>query len=123
MDETMERLHALKLSNDVGRKHLNEQYEAMVLEQSRQSQLAMQENAQLRSMLSTLEKQNQSLRHAVQTLEEYRDKHDAQVIQIQQLQDEVQRLKQANFSLQYYLQQTDTKTIHGSFPPYPPDVY
>ncbi|OQR93812.1 hypothetical protein ACHHYP_02254 [Achlya hypogyna] len=140
VDATMERLHALKLTSDMtlaGRKggnelteladraaalHVRDQYEAMVVEQTRLSQLVAQENAQLRSMLATMEKQNMGLRNAVHALEEYRDKHDEQARTIQALQDEIKSLKQANFSLQFYLQQSD-HTIHGAFPPRPPDVY
>ncbi|KDO15849.1 hypothetical protein SPRG_18614 [Saprolegnia parasitica CBS 223.65] len=135
VDATMERLHALKLTSDMAlsRKgqelhdqaaalHVREQYENMVVEQTKRSQLALQENAQLRSMLATMEQQNQVLRQTVHALEEYREKHDVQVMHIQQLQDEIKRLQQANFSLKFYLQQSD-HTIHGAFPPQPPDVY
>ncbi|KAF0684649.1 Aste57867_23369 [Aphanomyces stellatus] len=135
VDAAVERLHALKLSSDMAISRnkggldvhdhavrLREQYEAMVLDQTRRSQLAMQENAQLRSMLGTMENQNQALRHTVHALEGYRDKVDEQHLEIQALQQEIKMLKQTNFSLQFYLQQSDhTRTL--GFGPRPPDVF
>jgi hypothetical protein len=134
IETAMESLHALKIHNDMtsygtkadrgldATKQLREQYEAMVLDQTKRSQGIVQENVQLRSMLGTLEHQNQSLRHAVQVLEGYRDKVDEQSTHIAQLQHEIKQLKQANFSLQFYLQQSDHTAIH-TMTHRPPDVY
>ncbi|CAK4277793.1 unnamed protein product [Aphanomyces euteiches] len=127
----MERLHALKLSSEMAlsrnrsgvddhSRRLREQYETMVLDQTRQAHRVIQENAQLRSMLATLEAQNQTLRHTVHALESYRDKVDEQSVEIEVLREEIKTLKQTNFSLQFYLQQAD-QTRNFSYTPRPPD--
>jgi len=127
VDSTIERLHALKL-NERNRSMqntinvLSEQYEKMSMEHEKKNHLIAQENVQLRSMMSTLEKQNQMLRNQVAILTEYRTKTEEQTQEIGQLQEEVKALKQTNYSLQYYLQQCD-HAMNMKQSPRPPDVF
>ncbi|RHY40261.1 hypothetical protein DYB37_004620 [Aphanomyces astaci] len=86
---------------------VREHYEALMVDQAKRSHMVAQENLQLRSMLGTMENQNQALRQTVHALEGYRDKAEAQQAQIDQLQNEMRTLKQSNYSLQVYLQQAD----------------
>ncbi|ETV90250.1 hypothetical protein H310_14928 [Aphanomyces invadans] len=139
VDAAVESLRALKLGSDMatslgrskaggfgdGHDHpvcLREHYEAMMVDQAHRAHLTAQENTQLRSMLATMEGQNQALRHTVHALEGYRDKAEAQEAQIDHLQREIKHLKQSNYSLQVYLQQMD-HARSMSCAPRPPDVY
>ncbi|KAF0775250.1 hypothetical protein AaE_001046 [Aphanomyces astaci] len=138
VDAAVESLRALKLGSDMtGHSRskgggfdevhdhavrVREHYEALMVDQAKRSHMVAQENLQLRSMLGTMENQNQALRQTVHALEGYRDKAEAQQAQIDQLQNEMRTLKQSNYSLQVYLQQADHSRSMGHLPR-PPDVY